>query len=118
MGRHGTGGRCVEYLWPTRAGQLGDIAASLGYQCRSTQSGGSMYDPSASDGLCGWQGYVARSRSPNSRCGVTPPASTLRFCPCVDEEASADDSASASKMGSAAVADEQASADDSASALK
>merc|ERR1719221_964737 len=64
-----------------------------------------MYDPSASGGLCGWQGYVARSRSPNTRCGITPPASTLRFCPCLGGDSA---STPALKMGNDAVADSEA----------
>jgi len=80
---HGAGGTCVDSAWPMSKEQFGDIAASLGYECRDLGSGGAAYDPSASDFSCGWQGYVARPRVQLTRCSATPPMFAIRFCPCM-----------------------------------
>lgn len=77
---------CTEEAWPSSQGAQEAIAKAAAYVCEDYQSGGSDYDPSATDKNCGWQGYIPSFRLGASRCAAKPPSFSLRFCPCRTEQ--------------------------------
>lgn len=81
------GKHCVDSakVWPKSEDNFVEIAKLWDFRCKSLVAGNGVYDPSSSDGHCGWQEdeQARESEYGGSRCAAVPALKTQRFCPCL-----------------------------------
>eukprot|EP00927_Polykrikos_kofoidii_P032169 TRINITY_DN27482_c0_g1_i2.p1 TRINITY_DN27482_c0_g1~~TRINITY_DN27482_c0_g1_i2.p1 ORF type:complete len:723 (-),score=92.99 TRINITY_DN27482_c0_g1_i2:94-2262(-) len=81
-------GVCIEEkaAWPASEKEFMHIAADLGVECHDVQPGESTYDPSFTEGVCGWKTFdvppALKAFVHVERCSEKPPSGARRFCVC------------------------------------